>query len=315
MRFCDYPPVSEFGGDGSGAREPGSFASPRPASDQAAIPAPEGAVTRLSKLAGIVVGLSGLAATAVGGWALVDSPSAGSYSGIVQMLGIGILAIGLPALLAGIGILRGAGWGRGIGILYSLSLGLVSLAWTIANVFSAATLAPRSAPTAADSRSGAFAFAGIARSLGGTGAPPYYETTFATTRCYPCFGGFYVSYQLAPGLAGKVSTVTTSPDGKTTADSLDDPGAPRWGYFGIGFESFGYTDGFALGDYKAVLTFEPTGESITLPFTFTEPAPTPPLPAIVASNFSTLLVGLTFVLSYAYSGIVLMFRWRRPATA
>ena len=288
-------------------------APPPPGSGEAVIPAPQGPVTRLSKVAGILVGVTGLAATAFGGWAIVDSASAGSYAWLVQMIGFGILVIGLPALLAGIGILRGAEWGRGIGILYSLSLGLVLFAWTFANL--PATLVPTSAPlTAADGRSGAFAFAGIARSYDGTGAPTSYETTFVTSPVYR-LGGFFVSYQLAPGLAGKVSMVTTSPDGKTTTDSFDDPGPPRWGYFQIHFEDFGYTGGLPFGDYKAVLTFEPTGESVTLPLTITETAPTPALTATVVTNFlSALLFGLTFFFLYAYSAIVLMFRWRRPAT-
>lgn len=308
MEVVDQPPQDPSQPIPPAAQPPG------PAWVQPAMRAPEGPVTRLSKVAGIVVGLSGLAVTAVGGWALVDSPSAGSYAGIVQMIGIGILVIGLPALFAGIGILRAAEWGRGIGIFYSLSLGLVLFAWTFANL--PATLVPTSPPlTAADSRSGVFAFAGIARSYDGTGAPYSYETTFGTTPGYR-LGAFFVSYQLAPGLTGKVSMVTTSPDGKATADSFDDPGPPRWGYFQIHFESFGYTDGLPFGDYKAVLTFEPTGESVTLPLTITETAPTRALTATVVTNFlAMLLFGLTFVLLYAYSAIVLMFRWRRPATA
>lgn len=45
MRSCDHPPVSD-GGDGSGASEPGSFASLRPASVQAAAAPPGGFVRR-----------------------------------------------------------------------------------------------------------------------------------------------------------------------------------------------------------------------------------------------------------------------------
>jgi len=187
--------VSEFGGDGSGAGESGSFASPLPASVQPAIPAPrspvtlvsklagiiallsglaltfyavwsvlyvlihpleavpltvgliagigflliaifvflapQGPVTRLSKVAGIIILLPGLGLTAYGGWFMAD-PFGGPDlpSGLEGVLiGVGILVIGLCALLGGIGILRGAEWGRWIGIFCGVSFGLGSLAF------------------------------------------------------------------------------------------------------------------------------------------------------------------------------------------
>jgi len=278
---------------------------------------PQGPVTRHSKVAGVVLLPVGLGLTAIGGYAVADPFGAQAQSSrwIGQLFGSIVLVIGLPALLGGIGILRGATWGRGIGILYSVIASLASIAWTIANITGPVTLAPSSAPpAAAASGSGVFAVAGVAPTVDDTGAPSHYVTSFGTTPCYPCQALFYVTYKLAPGFAGKVSTVTTSPDGKTTADSHDDPGSPRWGYFGISHMKFGYTDGFPLGDYKAVLTFEPTGESITLHFAITA-APTPaPTATVVQHILSTLLVGLTFVVLYAYAAIALIARWRRAAS-
>ena len=71
--------------------------------------------------------------------------------------------------------------------------------------------------------------------------------------------GIYVVFQLAPGLAGKVGTVTTAPDGKTIADSLEYSASDPEADFSIVYDG-----GLALGDHQVVLTFEPTGESVTL---------------------------------------------------
>jgi hypothetical protein len=90
---------------------------------------PRGPVTRLSKVAGVIVLLLGLAVTAYGGYGVVWSATSDSYlKGISILIASVVVVMGLPALLAGIGILRGAEWGRVIGIIYSLSLGLVSFA-------------------------------------------------------------------------------------------------------------------------------------------------------------------------------------------
>jgi len=97
--------------------------------------APQGPVTRLSKVAGIIILISGLGLTAFGGYGVVSSISSQPFLWeIVAFIASVVIVIGLPGLLGGIGILRGAGWGRGIGIFYSVSLGLVSLTVTIANM-------------------------------------------------------------------------------------------------------------------------------------------------------------------------------------
>ena len=95
----------------------------------------QGPVTRLSKVAGIIILFVGLGLTAYGGYGVVwSATSDSSLKAISVFIASVVLVIGLPALIGGIGILRGAEWGRGIGILYSVSLGLVSLDWTIANI-------------------------------------------------------------------------------------------------------------------------------------------------------------------------------------
>jgi len=45
------------------------------------------------------------------------------------VFGSGIIVIGLVQLLGGIGILRGAEWGRPIGGMFSLLFGILSLQW------------------------------------------------------------------------------------------------------------------------------------------------------------------------------------------
>ena len=58
-------------------------------------------------------------------WYYPDGFSPGSGSrGIVTLIGIGTLMIAAPQLLGGIGILRGAEWGRRIAILCSVTFGL-----------------------------------------------------------------------------------------------------------------------------------------------------------------------------------------------
>ncbi len=113
-RSCDHPgTVSEVGGDGSGAGETGSFASPSPASGRAAIPAPQGPVTGLSKVAGLIILLTALPWIAVGG----------DWLGIVDLVGLVIMVIAIVQLIAGIGILAGSEGARVIGIVYSFASG------------------------------------------------------------------------------------------------------------------------------------------------------------------------------------------------
>lgn len=51
--------------------------------------------------------------------------------GIASLVGIVITMIGLVQLLGGIGILRGAEWGRPIGGMFSLLFGILSLQWAL----------------------------------------------------------------------------------------------------------------------------------------------------------------------------------------
>jgi hypothetical protein len=87
-------------------------------------------VTGLSKLASIIVLLPGLALILWGGSTVLGffvSPpeSSPGLSGLIG--GIVFLVIGIAEVLAGIGILRGAEWGRRIGIFSSVIFGAVLL--------------------------------------------------------------------------------------------------------------------------------------------------------------------------------------------
>ena len=133
------------------------------------------------------------------------------------------------------------------------------------------TSASASAPaTAGATGSGSFAIAGLTASIlpGGPPNPSTFATSFAKST--PVNGqvweriAIHVSYQLAAGLTGKVRSVTVFPDGRTIEDSFDYPASALAGHFTIA-----HADGFALGDYQVVLTFEPTGESVTLTFAIT----------------------------------------------
>ena len=95
--------------------------APKPpgASAQAAIPVPQGPVTLLSKVAGLITLLSALP------WIPVGSV----WLGLVELapVGLGIMVIAIVQLLAGIGILRGSERARVTGIVYSLALGAAPL--------------------------------------------------------------------------------------------------------------------------------------------------------------------------------------------
>jgi len=144
--------------------------------------------------------------------------------------------------------------------------------------------APSAAPSGGASGSGAFAIAGITSNPGIHGPlPSTFQTSFATNT--PFDGsvlkliGLYVSYKLAPGLTGKVSMVTTAPDGTTITDSSDYLASDLSSWFNLAYE-----DGFALGAHETVLRFQPTGESVTLPFTIIEAVPTPAPPPTPVST-------------------------------
>jgi hypothetical protein len=144
------------------------------------------------------------------------------------------------------------------------------------------TASPTATPvTASPSGTGAFVVAGLAPTIDVNAGPPdpsTFATSFAST-----IPAVYVPYELAAGLAGKVTTTTTSPDGKTLSGSFDYPASAPWAYFRIRYDS-----GFAAGDYREVLTFQPTGESVTLSFTVTGPSGSAASPSPVTSGGSAL---------------------------
>ena len=161
---------------------------------------------------------------------------------------------------------------------------------TLAPTASPSPTAPPTAPpaTASPSGSGAFVAAGLVSTLdpnGGMPDPSAFSTSFASD-----IPAIYVPYELASGLAGKVTTTATSPDGKTLTGSFDYPASAPFAYFRLT-----YVSGFSPGDYQEVLTFEPTGESVTLPFTITGPAGSAATPSPITSGTSafTLLRAAT----------------------
>jgi hypothetical protein len=85
-------------------------------------------VTRLSKSAGIVILLVGLGLTLAGAsiaaYSILASDVSTAYIGL--SFGIVQLAFGVPQLVSGIGVLRGAMWGRRLGVFVSVTVGLIS---------------------------------------------------------------------------------------------------------------------------------------------------------------------------------------------
>jgi hypothetical protein len=157
----------------------------------------------------------------------------------------------------------------------------------------ASTLASPSAsetasPTAGSSGAGAFAEAGLAASVDVGGGPPdpsTFGTSFASETPQ-----IFVPYVLAPGLSGKVSSTWKSGGTDVNVASFDYPAGAPWAYFRLT-----YVDGFIPGDYEEVLTFEQTGESVTLPFTITGPRRPSASPTALPSGSSafTLLRAAT----------------------
>lgn len=142
-----------------------------------------------------------------------------------------------------------------------------------------ATLGASSAPaTASQGGSGAFVLAGLSANVDVNGDPPD-PSTFATSFASET-PSIWVPYKLADGLAGKVtSTWKSSAGGDGTTISFDYPTTEEWAYFRLT-----YQDGFIPGDYQEILTFEPTGESVTLPFTITGPRKSPAGPSVSPSG-------------------------------
>lgn len=133
--------------------------------------------------------------------------------------------------------------------------------------------------TAGPSGSGAFVVAGLSSTLevnGGPPDPPTFATSFASET-----PTIYVPYQLAPGLAGKVTSTWKFLDGNENVTSFDYPASAPWAYFRLS-----YQDGFIPGDYQEILIFDETGESVTLPFTITGPRRPPSTPAPPPSGTS-----------------------------
>jgi hypothetical protein len=90
-------------------------------------------------------------------------------------------------------------------------------------------------------------------------------STFATT--FPAStDSIYADYALTAGLSGTVSITWTSTTGSTSSNSYDYQASDPWAWFGATVSGR-----FSPGANKAVLTFEPTGQTITLPFTITSP--------------------------------------------
>ncbi|MBF6606655.1 MAG: hypothetical protein IVW53_13875 [Chloroflexi bacterium] len=127
--------------------------------------------------------------------------------------------------------------------------------------------------------SGAFVVAGLTSMLPVSADQPD-SSTFATSFASET-PEILVAYQLAPGLAGKITSIwrTVGGDAKTT--SFDYPASAPWAYF-----SLTYVNGFVPGDYEEILTFERTGESVTLPFTITGPRRPPATPTPLPSGTS-----------------------------
>jgi hypothetical protein len=152
-----------------------------------------------------------------------------------------------------------------------------------------ATLELTSSPSSAGaSGSGGFLLAGLATTLEVNAGPPD-PSTFVTSFASET-PTIFVPYQLAPGLSGKVTSTWKFFDGEKTVISFDYPASGPWAYFRLT-----YQEGFIPGDYQEVLTFDATGESVTLPFTITGPRKPPATPAPLPSGTSafTLLRAAT----------------------
>ncbi len=158
-----------------------------------------------------------------------------------------------------------------------------------ATVAPTATLAASEAPaTAGDRGSAVFIVAGLTSTLS-VGADSVDPSTFATS--FPSeTPAIIVPFQLAPGLSGKVTSTWKSVGGEANVTSFDYPASAPWAYFRLT-----YADGFIPGDYEEILSFDQTGDSVTLAFTITGPrrAPATPTPLPSGTSAFTLLRAAT----------------------
>ena len=167
---------------------------------------------------------------------------------------------------------------------------------TVALTASPSPTAPPTAATAGPSGSGAFVVAGLVSTLDVNGGLPD-SSTFGTSFASDT-PAIYVPYQLAPGLAGKVTSTWTSVGGSNpVVISFDYPASAPWAYVRLTRPG-----GFISAAYQEVLIFEPTGASVTLPFTITGPqasAATPAPSSSGTSAFTFLRMATTSVTSKA----------------
>ncbi len=133
-----------------------------------------------------------------------------------------------------------------------------------------ATEAPVTSPAASATTRGPgpFMVAGLASVLVPSAEainPSTFTTTFASETPL-----IYVVYRLRPGTSGKVRGTWQSGDLTVKEATLDYPTGSRWAYFRLS-----YRGGFIPGQYRELLTFVNTGESVVLPFTVTGPRTAP----------------------------------------
>lgn len=125
--------------------------------------------------------------------------------------------------------------------------------------------APTSTPVAgsppASAGSSPFVIAGLSAS-NNSALDTIDVSTFATS--FPAStDAIYAEYALTAGLSGTVNIAWNSP---TDTQSYDYSASDPWAWFGATVSGR-----FSPGPNTAVLTFEATGQSITLPFTITSP--------------------------------------------
>ena len=126
------------------------------------------------------------------------------------------------------------------------------------------TSTPAAGSPAASGASSPFAVAGLASS-NNSALDSVDVSTFATS--FPASTDtIYAEYALTAGLSGTVDITWTSTTGATSSNFYDYGASDPWAWFGATVSGR-----FSTGANRAVLTFEPTGQTVTLPFTITSP--------------------------------------------